>query len=219
MNVLMPPKAAIFDFDGVLNSVDYAAARAFFEPRVSLSLNAIGIRWEQWLHSHHGRVEDDELFPRFWDELSADMALPANVRQELRSFHYMDLFQAFPDARPALCSLRRRGVRIAVLSNSLLYSLHTLLERSQLADMIDVALVPQIIGHRKPTLAAYRVTAERLGMEPCDCSFFDDEPANVEGALAVGMKGYLVDRSRTSDEPDARVVCDLSNIEGILWRS
>jgi 2-haloacid dehalogenase len=41
----------------------------------------------------------------------------------------------------------------------------------------------------KPDPAIYRLLIERHGLDPADCIFIDDSPANVAGARLVGMRG------------------------------
>ena len=54
-----------------------------------------------------------------------------------------------------------------------------------------------------------------LGVEPEQCLFFDDEVPCVDGARALGMSAYLVDRTRTEHELSRGIVCDLSAIATI----
>ena len=43
------------------------------------------------------------------------------------------------------------------------------------------------VGVAKPDPRIYRIAAERLGVEPGECLFVDDQPPFVEGARAAGM--------------------------------
>jgi FMN phosphatase YigB (HAD superfamily) len=211
----MQYRAAIFDFDGVINAIDYARAATFFEPRVALSLQELGRYWEGWLQRQQGRVDED-LFPHFWSEMAEELALPDKVVCELQSFPYLTLFEVYSDAAAALKSLRKIGLDIAILSNTLIGSLKTLLERSRLTHLVDVVMAPQISGFRKPEPEAYLTVVERLGVQPEACLYFDDEPVNVEGAATLGMRAYLVDRMRSCDDPASRVVCSLGRIERLV---
>lgn len=48
------------------------------------------------------------------------------------------------------------------------------------------------IGHRKPERAAFEHVAREIGVAPRRFLFFDDTPANVEGARALGIEAVLV---------------------------
>lgn len=52
-------------------------------------------------------------------------------------------------------------------------------------------------GLLKPDPAIYRLLLDRNGLDPADCVFVDDSPANVEGALALG-----IDAIRFTDAED-----------------
>jgi putative hydrolase of the HAD superfamily len=48
-------------------------------------------------------------------------------------------------------------------------------------------------GVMKPDPRAYLLMAERMGAEPADCVFIDDQPGNLAGAEAVGMRTVHLD--------------------------
>jgi len=43
----------------------------------------------------------------------------------------------------------------------------------------------------KPDPRLYRILLDRYGLKAEECVFIDDNPANVAGAEAVGIKGIL----------------------------
>ncbi len=47
------------------------------------------------------------------------------------------------------------------------------------------------IGVAKPHPRAYEIAAERLGVAPADCVFFDDREVNVVAARAAGMRAEV----------------------------
>lgn len=55
------------------------------------------------------------------------------------------------------------------------------------ADIFDVVVDSSEVGLRKPDPAIYRLTCERLGVEPDRAAFVDDIGANVEAARALGL--------------------------------
>ncbi len=58
-------------------------------------------------------------------------------------------------------------------------------------ELFDVVLDSSAVGLRKPDPAIYRLTCERLGLEPAECLFVDDLECNVAAARAVGMEALL----------------------------
>jgi putative hydrolase of the HAD superfamily len=81
-------------------------------------------------------------------------------------------------------SLRRTGLRTALLSNSWGDGVYP---RHLLADLFDVVVISSEVGMRKPEERIFRHTAALLGLEPQECVFIDDVAANVAAAEAVGL--------------------------------
>ena len=48
------------------------------------------------------------------------------------------------------------------------------------------------IGHRKPDVAAYHLVAKRIGLDPADIWFLDDNRDNVLGAADAGLKAFRI---------------------------
>lgn len=63
--------------------------------------------------------------------------------------------------------------------------------------LFEVVIDSCEVGMRKPDPSIYRLTCERLGVEPERALFVDDLPVNVHGATAVGMHGLVF---TTTDE-------------------
>jgi HAD superfamily hydrolase (TIGR01509 family) len=55
--------------------------------------------------------------------------------------------------------------------------------------MFDVVVISGEVGMRKPDAEIYRLTADRLGLDPRVCVFVDDLMPNIRGAVDVGMVG------------------------------
>jgi putative hydrolase of the HAD superfamily len=60
-------------------------------------------------------------------------------------------------------------------------------------DLVDTAFASHLIGLRKPDARVYHHVATELGVEPSDLVFFDDNAANVEAALGLGMQAWRVE--------------------------
>src|SRR5689334_4037341 len=101
--------------------MDGQRAAAFFRGRTPLPVSELTRRWEAWCSDHLGELPSgDEMWRTFWDSLGRELDLPAGVIGAIRSFDYFGLFRACPDAVHALGEARRLGLRIGVLSNSVL---------------------------------------------------------------------------------------------------
>ncbi|MDQ3158631.1 MAG: HAD family phosphatase [bacterium] len=80
--------------------------------------------------------------------------------------------------------------KIAILSNANTNSINKRLTPEQL-ETFDVIVVSADVGMIKPDAEIYKLTAERLGVEPHECLFTDDSQPYVDAAIEVGMKAVL----------------------------
>lgn len=58
-------------------------------------------------------------------------------------------------------------------------------------EMFRVVVDSSDVGMRKPDPAIYRLTCDRMGVDPSRAVFVDDLEENVRGASAVGMRGIV----------------------------
>jgi putative hydrolase of the HAD superfamily len=107
-----------------------------------------------------------------------------------------------PEAPPLLRELRRRGIRVGVLSNTLWpRSAHErCFVRDQVIDLIDGAVYSSEIPWVKPHPEAFRAAMAAVGEDdPASCVFVGDRPYDdVHGAKGVGMRAVLI---RNGDVP------------------
>jgi putative hydrolase of the HAD superfamily len=212
-------QAVIFDRDGVLTDFNLCRAAAFFRPLLPLSMHELAVFWQEWgqlAGFPRDLTEEEQFWRAFWDHLSDELSLSDEVRTRLQAVDYVHFLKAFPESRPALQAARKRGLKVGVLSNFTLASLESSLQAVGLADLIDVALAAPVLGVAKPEARSYLAVAEALQVDPGSCLFFDDERPCVQGALAVGMHAYLVDRRRSGHSLAEYVVSDLSIVELML---
>lgn len=85
----------------------------------------------------------------------------------------------------------RRSYKTALLSNIGKGSLEKRFTQAELDELFDVVVASGEIGVAKPSVQAYLITAERLGVEPSECVFIDDRRKYCDGAIAVGMQAIM----------------------------
>ena len=87
--------------------------------------------------------------------------------------------------------LRRRGYRLGLISVCS-EEVPQLWADTELAPLIDEAVFSCSVGVAKPSPRIYELAAERLGVDPGDCVFIDDQPDFVRGAVEARMDGYVL---------------------------
>ncbi|HEX2916466.1 MAG TPA: HAD family hydrolase [Chloroflexia bacterium] len=119
--------------------------------------------------------------------------------KELAHFEYenrsADVY-FFPGVEDMLATLRERGYRTCLISNCN-YLTSSVVERLNLANLMDGIILSCEVGLAKPDLAIYRMGAERLGLATGDCLFAGDGgDGELDGAKAAGCKLALVAQER-----------------------
>lgn len=91
------------------------------------------------------------------------------------------------EANIALVSALQGRYRLGVLANSD-GTVEKRLQRHGVRDLFDDVVDSALVGLRKPDERIYVLAAARLHLSPSDCLFIDDKQANVDGAIAAGMR-------------------------------
>ena len=65
--------------------------------------------------------------------------------------------------------------------------------RVPILSLVDGAVFSGNIGITKPDKRIYEHILDKFGLDPAETVFIDDKPANIAGAEAVGIKGYVFD--------------------------
>jgi putative hydrolase of the HAD superfamily len=209
----MTIQAVIFDRDNTLIRFDPSAA-AVLEARIaaaapSLPAGVVGQHWASWPGPWPRAAEQEpEFWHTFWDQLATQYQLSTSIRATLHEvgMFYHTCFVAFPDTLECLATLRSHGMRLAILTNFELPSIHLTLQNAGIdPSWFSVLLSSTSIGFSKPDARAYLAAAAALGLEPSACAFVDDLVNNVEAAQALGFHAWLLDRSGTAPGTTPRI--------------
>lgn len=202
-----PPtlKAVLFDRDDTLAVTDpavYREAAQWLAGRFGLDPRQAGQTlaglWQERMNDWWDlRSHEDET--QFWEayggELTGRLGLPPAAAAEVTgAYPYERYMKPVSGAREVLTELRRRGLKIGVLSNTL-PSIERTLDAIGLRDLVDVPLATCLLGVHKPEARAFTLAADALGLPPAEILFIDDLIENVEAARTVGMRAEQIDLS------------------------
>jgi putative hydrolase of the HAD superfamily len=226
----MAVRTVIFDWGGTLtpwHSIDvgdlWLAVCARHYPADEATRLAEAVRaaemefWRRGEQSHRSaRLE--QIFERAGMTASADFM--ASYFEAWDPHTFTD-----PDVAPLLRELRRRGIKVGVLSNTMWpRSAHEqIFHRDAVFDLIDGAVYTSEIDWVKPHPEAFRAVMRALGeTDPAACVFVGDRPYDdIHGAKTAGMRAVLISNSDVpafeEAEPDA-VIGRLSELLGHLDR-
>lgn len=99
----------------------------------------------------------------------------------------------YDDVLPALEALRKRGVKLGLVSNCS-HSTRPVVDRLGLEEAFDQVLLSYEVQAMKPEPAIYMMALERLEVAAERALFIDDQPPYCDGGAAVGMATRLIVR-------------------------
>ena len=104
-------------------------------------------------------------------------------------------FAAFDDVRPALESLRARGIVTGLISN-MPQPMQPMLQKLKLEDLLDFAVTPlDVEGQGKPAAPIFHEALRRAGASAEEAVHVGDEHfVDGKGARAVGITPVILDR-------------------------
>jgi HAD superfamily hydrolase (TIGR01509 family) len=116
----------------------------------------------------------------------------------------------YPDTRPALESLRQRGIPVAVLSN-IPRDIRPVFRFHGMDPLVTAYVLSYAEGLQKPDPEIFRRACARLGHDPADVLMIGDN-ATVDGAAtAIGCEFLAVTHLPVTQRPDAllrAISCD-----------
>jgi HAD superfamily hydrolase (TIGR01509 family) len=133
---------------------------------------------------------------------------------ELYAYHqHANLWESVPDeVRPALASLRARGLRLVVVSNAN-GRLHHMFGRIGLLDAFDLVLDSHHEGVEKPDPRYFEIALQRSGATAASTIHVGDlYHVDVVGARAAGITPVLFDAADLYPGADCRRVRSLTQL-------
>ena len=158
------------------------------------------------VQQHPELRHDEEVWILFTEQIMIGMGgafleCRACATEMVRRWEQHHHFTLYDDALEALAEMRRRGLRIGLISNGQ----RDLVEFADHHGLdVDVACGSLAHGRIKPHPSIFEAALAALGVEPGETvmvgdSYHDD----IEGARALGMRAILVDRDGLHPhEPD-----------------
>jgi HAD superfamily hydrolase (TIGR01509 family) len=201
-------RAVLFDWNNTLVRFTWDEERVVEAHRVALGCDdpAFTARWRTVMFGDHGHRPYVDLLAELGIE-DPDAFIDAE-REVWRPAH-----EVLASAQALLDSLRSLGLKTAVVANSWPDPGRVLradAERFGLAKRIDLMVLSEEVGARKPDPEIYRHCIRRLAVEPSEAMHVGDDLENdVHGAAAVGITTvqalwFVADDRPAAVEPDFR---------------
>ncbi len=123
---------------------------------------------------------------------NSDIAL--RVEDAKAALSVMRSLPPHPDVKPALERLKRKGLRLATLTNSSQAGVQAQLEHAQLSALFERQLSVDSVGRFKPHRSVYTWAAGEMGVEPKQCMLVASHGWDVAGAKWAGMQAAFIAR-------------------------
>jgi len=157
------------------------------------------------LKRHPELDHDEEIWVLFTERIirgmGGDGATYECAVEMTRAWEHAAHFELYEDALPTLADLRRRGLKLGLLSNTS-RDLDVFVAHHHLD--VDAVLTSHVHGKTKPHETIFRALLARLEVDAGEAAMVGDQHEDdIEGARAVGMQAVLLDRAgRFPEVPD-----------------
>ena len=214
----IPPKVVSFDCAQTLLEVDWSVKRYIADvcavAGLQIPLEAPAI-YEQLHRERLGEylaanlTRNHDVCDAWWIQLGSDwlrvVGLDPDWAPRLQELSdrigfgpESILFTLYDDVVPTLDLLAELGIRMAVLSNWD-YTLHKSLRGAGIYDRFELVVASLEHGVEKPDPRLFQVLIDHFNVAPEEILHIGDNPLDdLEGAIVSGMRGALIDRSRTN---------------------
>jgi putative hydrolase of the HAD superfamily len=172
----------------------------------------------QNVERHPELRHDEEMWFTFTELIIRGMGGEGPAARELaiemtRLWERSENFDLYDDTLPVMEQLRGHGLKLGLVSNGG-RELHELVAHHELE--VDCAIASRAHGWTKPHPTIFQAALDVLGIEAPEAVMVGDSVEDdVEGAIAVGMKAFLVDRENRYPEAPHRLP-DLRSLPAAL---
>lgn len=184
-------RAVLFDFFGTLTCAvrrgpQHATVAALLGCAVEALVDVLDRSFQL---RASGALGDADATLRWVGEQAGGRPSAANLRAAVAA--RVDAVRADtrlrPEAVTVLHALRRRGVRLALVSDCT-HELPAILPQLPVTPLLDVRVLSVQVGCCKPDPAIYLAACHRLGVAPVDCLYVGDGGSReLTGAVQAGM--------------------------------
>jgi beta-phosphoglucomutase len=182
-------KAVLFDLDGVLVSTDeyhYLSWKKLSEEE------GFSFFDHEFNHKFRGvaRMECVEIITKasgkyYTPEQKLELAHRKNW-YFAESLSTVTTEVLLPGALSTLKELRKRGIKVAVASNS--RNAKTIIDQSKIKELLDTVVDGFDIKKSKPDPEVFLLAAKNVGIPPAHCLVIEDAVAGIESARRAGMR-------------------------------
>lgn len=184
-------KAVVFDMDGVL-----IEAKDWHYEALNKALALFGYQISRF---DHLTTYDGLPTRRKLEMLTIERGLPAELHgfiNEMKQLYTMEIVHT--QCKPrfiheyALSSLKARGYKLGLASNSIRSTIEVMMEKACLDAYLDVRLSNEDVSRPKPDPEIYKKAIEALEVEPSETLIVEDNDNGIRAAMGSGAHVLVV---------------------------
>lgn len=186
-------KAVLFDLDETILNRD-ASLLAFLDDQYERYFNVWGhIEKDRVIKrivelDARGYVWKDKVYALLIEEYQLEVSAEELLNDYTDRFHHFVI--GFPKYKEVLGELKRQGYLLGLITNGEIGIQRANIQSLGIADMMDVIVVSEEVGMKKPNKDIFEYALTKLQVSPNEAVFIGDNPINdVEAAFNVGMVG------------------------------
>ncbi|MEV4537573.1 HAD family phosphatase [Asanoa sp. NPDC049518] len=188
----MTIRAVVFDIGGVLEFCGPMDFEKVWEPKLGLAEGSMDTAMQDmWVGGAIGTVTEAEVHAAMRDRLG--------ITEEQVEAVMADMWQRYlgsPNTELIeYAGALRRRVRTGILSNSFVGAREREQAAYGLPALVDECLYSHEVGIGKPDPELWKLTCERMGVEPAELLFVDDVQVNITAARAYGIRAVLFENT------------------------
>jgi putative hydrolase of the HAD superfamily len=138
-------------------------------------------------------IEDQHIFEKFFMQRygKVDYRILAHAIVAYRKAN-AELLRTYPDVIDVLKTLKKQGVKLALLSDAPRLNAYIRLAEVGMDNLFDVILTFDDVGTVKPSPKGFKMVLSALNVDAKDCLMVGDNPKrDVIGAKRIGIKMCL----------------------------
>ena len=128
---------------------------------------------------------------------------------------------AFPDVKPGLEALKKKGLQLAILSNGEPKMLVAAAKSAGIYDLLDKIISVEEVKIFKPSPRVYNLAPERMNVKNPEAGFVSANSWDAVGAASVGLFTFWIQRSAAEPPeelgfPPDRVVSAITDLAPLM---
>jgi 2-haloacid dehalogenase len=147
------------------------------------------------------------------------LGLTADKRKRLMDAYLV--LTEFPEVKPGLEALKKKGVRLAILSNGEPKMLQAAAQSAGISGSLDAIISVEDVMTFKPAPEVYELVAARLNVAATEAGFVSSNNWDINGAGSAGLQTFWVQRGTAEPQeelafPANHIVQALTDLPALL---